>query len=343
MMIKNILKAVLTDSYYLYLQRKKHATRALKNLLYSYYYDFIRYYRNANIDWNDTTPTRAIALIIMKYHVIEKGLTMPQRRLGFGKGILMSLVSDCESYISKYGSDDEQLLHAMEVIMEYRDLHHSHQYDLGKELSSSLENFRKAIPFVNRHEQRAVTRDQYFSFSQSSFSLFSNSRSSIRNYSAENIPINTLLEVLNLARNTPSACNRQSWRSYVYLNKTDISEILKVQGGNRGFGHLVNKLIIVTGELGVFGGGNGGERNQVYIDGGIYVMNALLALHHYKIGACVLNCSNTPDNDKRLRKLCKIKESEVFIAMIACGIPPEQFSIASSKRYDLQKTNTVIE
>jgi nitroreductase len=71
-------------------------------------------------------------------------------------------------------------------------------------------------------------------------------------------------------------------------------------------------------------------------------MNLLYAIHYQKIAACILNCSNNIEKDKSLRKLCNIKNSEFFIAMIAFGIPPENFKIAGSKRYDLKKTNTMI-
>jgi len=103
---------------------------------------------------------------------------------------------------------------------------------------------------------------------------------------------------------------------------------------------LTNKLIIVASELGVFTGQE--ERNQAYIDGGIYLMNLVYSLHYNKIGACILNCSNSIEKDIELRKLSMIKESEVFIAMVACGIPPETFKIATSTRYSLDKTNVII-
>ena len=57
----------------------------------------------------------------------------------------------------------------------------------------------------------------------------------------------------------------------MYTNKNQIAKILEVQGGNRGFGHLANRLIIITSEVGVFTGV--AERNQVYIDGGMYARN----------------------------------------------------------------------
>jgi hypothetical protein len=38
-----------------------------------------------------------------------------------------------------------------------------------------------------------------------------------------------------------------------------------------------------------------------------------------------------------MRKVWPIKESEVFIMMISCGMPPENFQIALSPRYTLDE------
>ena len=186
---------------------------------------------------------------------------------------------------------------------------------------------------ITPSKQHDFTRNDYFKNSNDSFDVFSKSRSSVRNFGETDIPIEKISMALDLARNTPSACNRQSWRTHIFSKKEIINEILSVQGGNRGFGHLANKIIVITGELGVFG--HAFERNQVFVDGGMYAMNLLYALHHNKIAACILNCSTTHNKDKKLRKLCQIADSEVFIAIIACGIPPDTFRVASSPRYAL--------
>ncbi len=119
-----------------------------------------------------------------------------------------------------------------------------------------------------------------------------------------------------------------------------MNDILQKQGGNRGFGQLANKQIIIVSEVGVFG--SDGKRNSAFINGGMFGMNLLYALHYEKIAACILNCSNWPKKDLELRKLCKIKESEEFIAMLTCGNSPENFRLALSKRYNIKEISKVI-
>jgi len=337
--IKNTIETILPLKFVYYLKLKNTTISSFVNLLKHYQYDFELYYKFSGISGRNSS-LNLIGDLIRKYHVIEKGLTMPQPRLGFGKEVLISLCDVCEKFILNYGNADEQLLHAIGVILEYEDFHNVHNYKLDTDVLSAIQKIKGYPTDVKATFQKEVTKTVFFDKSDSDFFQFSNSRSSIRNFTDEDIQLDKILNTLDLIRNTPSACNRQSWRTYVYTDKKKILKLLDIQGGNRGFGHLTNKLIVVASEVGVFNGEE--ERNQAYIDGGIYLMNLVYSLHYNQIAACILNCSNSIEKDKELRKLSMIKESEVFIAMVACGIPPETFKIATSTRYSLDKTNVII-
>jgi len=308
-------------------------------LIQGYFYDFKLYYKFSGTKAEDTAIKLA-GKIIREYHVIEKGLTMPEIRLGFGENMILSLCCDCEKYIAIYGDGEEQVQHAVGVIFEYKRYHDEHNYSLDKEVIAAIGKLKIKAQQISESWQKNATKDEYFKYAEAPFHLFSSSRSSVRNYTSEEVPMEKIMSILKLSQNTPSVCNRQPWRTYVYADKNQIGKILEIQGGTRGFGHLANKLILITGELGVFAGTQ--ERNQVFISGGMYTMNILFAFHYHKIAACCLNCGTSPKKDRQLRSLCKVKESEVFIAMVICGIPPEKFMITGSKRYDFTKTNMKI-
>lgn len=309
------------------------------NMFRTYYYDFKRYFVFSSSK-GFLSKEQLIGGIILEYHVIEKGLTMPETRLGFGREKILSLCDKCIDFIRKYKDEDIQLKHAIGVVFEYKYFHEKNSFQLDEEILSKIGILEKIYDgMIMRTIQKEISKDAYFSHSFGPFNAFSMSRSSVRNYSDENIPEEKINAAISLASNAPSACNRQPWRTYVYTKESEINRILQVQGGNRGFGHLTNKLIIIAGELSMFGYLQ--ERNQVFIDGGIYAMNLLYSLHFHQIATCILNCSHSIEKDRQLRELCKIKESEVFIAMITCGVPPEKFKVAISKRYDIHKTNVI--
>lgn len=305
----------------------------------SYLYDYKRFLAHST-SFGESTSTKLICRIIIKYHVIEKGLTMPESRLGFGRDALLQLINDCQIYLMKYNPDDEQVAHAISVIFEYYNLHKQSNYTLDAELIREINKLEDSRKVLYSSKQIETTRDNYFSLLNESFAQFATSRKSIRNFSQENIDLSTIYKALELASTAPSACNRQAWRTYVFSDKEQIKEILEVQGGNRGFGQLTNKLIAIVSETSLFISSH--ERNQPFIDGGIYAMNLLYSLHYYKIGACILNCSHSLEKDKLMRVKCNVKDSEVFIAFIACGHPSNNFKIALSKRYPVKATNTFI-
>ena len=316
----------------------------LKNLhlkytyIKEYNYDYKRFIEFSGTNGSDTS-VKLVADIIRYYHVVEKGLTMPETRLGFGRELILSLCSMCEEYKQIYNENDPQVNHAIGVINEYRTFHDSSNYILDDDVLIAIKVLNISGDELSHTSQTEISKQVYFQHQSNSFLQFSNSRRSVRNFGELNIPIDKLMQAIDLSKNAPSACNRQSWRTHVYTDSKQIKTILEIQGGNRGFGHLTNKLIVVTGELGGFGGI--WERNQVFIDGGIYAMNLLYSLHFYEIATCILNCSTEFKKDQKLRELCKIDKSEVFIAMIACGIAPDSFKVAISKRSDVQTTNKI--
>lgn len=334
--LKSTLKKLIPDS--ILDQIRKYKIK--QQIKAAYKYDYRRYVSYSD-SLGSNTSTKLIGNIIKEYHVVEKGLTMPETRLGFGQELILRLIDHCLLYIRQYNDDDQQLQHAIQVVLEYEEFHTKENFILPEAIQSALDRLKKNISTeLAPCQQIEMTKDEYFKFSNSSFFEFSNSRHSVRNYTEEEIPIERITKALELSQNTPSACNRQTWRTYIYTNANEIQQILEVQGGNRGFGHLTNKLIVVTADSALFG--KDIERNQAYIDGGMYAMNLLYSLHYCQIAACILNCSNSPQKDLRLRKLCVIKESEVFIAMIACGTPPETFKIALSKRSSLKERNRIV-
>jgi nitroreductase len=337
--IKKIIKFFIPAKYIQFIIFNKIGYKIKFELLQSYIYDLNRYFEFSDTrQGND--PVKLLGRIIKAYHVIEKGLTMPETRIGFGKEMMVQLCLDCGSFIDLYGSEEEQIIHALQVIEEYKKFHIENRYEFDHHVSKHFEQLNAKIFDIQPTAQIRITKEEYFQYAGSDFKKFSNSRFSVRNFCNEDVPIVDILNALDIAKDAPSACNRQAWRTYIYTNKTDIDKILTLQGGNRGFGHLTNKLVIIAGEVGLFSGS--AERNQAFIDGGIYAMNLLYSLHSQKIAGCILNCSVTPAKDRSLRELTKIKDSEVFISMVACGIPPEKFSLTLSKRYNIENTNTIL-
>ena len=109
--------------------------------------------------------------------------------------------------------------------------------------------------------------------------------------------------------------------------------MLSYQNGNRGFGDKASHVLIVTSDLHHFT--SAGERNQCWIDGGMFAMSLVYALHSLGLGTCCLNWSVECDQDRALKNNTLISESEAVIMMIAVGVIPEKLNVAVSPRKPL--------
>ena len=165
------------------------------------------------------------------------------------------------------------------------------------------------------------------------FKAFSQTRFSIRDFSEKAVAIGLIEDAIRVAQKTPSVCNRQTSRVHV-VRGAKKKRLLECQNGNRGFGDLADTVLVVSSDLCSFCGVQ--ERNQAFIDGGMFAMSLLLGLHYVGLGACALNWSVDREADQRLREFFSIEDSECIVLLIAVGHLPEQFSVARSARKELE-------
>lgn len=283
-----------------------------------------------------------IARITEIYHVLEKGLTMPETRLGFGENQIIELYELLKKYIKlNFDITIFEINYAIKVLNEYVDFHNRHNYKLKDEIINKIEEIKKSLNCYECSQQLHFTRESFTKSFSSHFSEFSQSRHSVRNYSSEKIPIEELIDSVKLAQNAPSSCNRQPVRVYILREPSLIREVLDLQGGNRGFGHLSTSVLVITANISSFK--NLLERWQPAINAGFFGMALLYALHSKKIGATTLNWSKETSLDNKLRKLLNIPINEQVQYLVSCGYPVKDFKVPASPRKDVNTICKIIE
>ncbi len=319
--IKNKLKNLLPKKvlYYYYLHSAKKAVlpdlkRRIRDKVY-----------------NDSESDKVKRDLTLAYHIVEKGLTMPQPRPGFGKAVVSGLIATVNKY-HRLGLPENELefTQAVSSLKEYLEFHESIQFKLDPELEQKLKKIEEDFPGVHGIKQIRTTRDAYFREVNSSFDKFCLSRYSVRNYTEKEIPVDVLYQCIELAQKSPSFCNRQPTRVHIVKSAEKKKQILENQNGNRGFGHLAETLLVITSVISTTKDIH--ERNENHLNGGIFIMTLLNALHFNKIAACSLNWSVSNDKDRAIRRILAIPENEVVLMIISCGYVPDEFSVASSPR-----------
>lgn len=269
-------------------------------------------------------------------HSVEKGITMPNRRYGFGYGVVRLLISLCNEYQTKYGTEKDAFQIALDDLREYLQIHKEASFELPKDIEGGITKLMTFKTGVNV-DCKSVTKEEFFAYTD--FASFAHSRHTCRWFSDEEISDETIRSVIELANTAPSACNRQSVRVKC-VSGDKKNEILGMQNGNRGFGDHINKLLVVTflqpsWEYDIQSAG--------YLDAGIYTMNILYALHYHQLCACTLNAHLEVKNISKVQQILNLSPLEVPTVFIGIGKPLEKMMIAKSERIGIDNVLSFVD
>lgn len=298
------------------------------------YYNFFHYWKSYDIKYNNRTRGKEAAMttLLILTHVLEKGLTMPNRRLGFAQPRVRELVRNCKECIALYGSADIEIQEAIKDLIEYRNIHFEANYKLPNDIIEDIEALSINVKSFTPPNNLELNKNDVFK-KCTSFCELAYSRRTVRHFTNSTVENELLMKSVELAQTAPSACNRQSTRVTIIESKDKIDSVVRLQNGNRGFGHLANKYLLISSEQGAW---DIRQKRSAYIDAGIFCMNLLYALYDNGIAACTLNAHLEPHEIRELRDVLSIPQSEVPIVFIAVGYPSEKMMIAKSQRKDVK-------
>lgn len=285
----------------------------------------------------DTDIEKMQYILLRENHIIEKGMSMKNPKLGFGQEKVKKLLGRLNKYYDLYIQEDQGFIrYPLSTILTY---------------ITYTENQGISIPIIKREFQelvkkvgdsgikiqagvKEVCKSDILNSCNTNFKSLLSSRHSLRYFSGDPISRATIEEALRMAQLTPSACNRQGWKTHVYVGEDSV-RLAKWQGGCHGFEDEMIYSILVTSNLKAF---LSYEVHQAYIDGGLYAMNLINSLHSLGLGTIPLSCGFY---EGKLRELSQfnIPENEVPIVIVAFGQLANQFKVAISSRKDISKTN----
>lgn len=303
-------------------------------------YDFRRFNKWSSADGKQSLKEHYRAWIIADYHKIEKALAFSQPRTGFGKVVLVRLIEHTDFYVRHFGTDTSVLC-AAGVLLSYQAFHD----DRGArpalpDLVEKARAWKSKTTLADAEDCQTggvinCTREQIHGRGKMDLSEFFFSRHSIRQYAPDPVDAELVDQAVRMAQRTPSVCNRQSPKVYVYLDPAERKKVIQCQKGNAGFGDQATGVLVVTADTRAYF--SVGERYQAWIDGGMFAMSLVYALHSLGIGSCCLNWSVEKTADRELRRVAHIPESECIIMMISIGHLPESFVVAQSQRKPLDE------
>ena len=271
---------------------------------------------------NENNPECIATKIRLLTHAIEKGMSLPNCRKGFGKQKIIELINLCAQYETLPSCEDPQAIElAYGLIRAYVEFHSEDDIELS---FISQEVYRRA----NNSKVSSGIRILSGLIDPSLFQSVSKHRHSLRYFSSLPVSEDDIRKAVALAQTAPSACNRQPIHVYAITSQEKIHQIMQLHGGIRSFSNPA-VIFIITGDRSLYQSEY--ERNTVYVDGGIFTMNFLYALDSVGIASCPAIWGNIPNDDNQLIKIAKIPHSHTIINLVVAGYYPEHsYKVASS-------------
>ena len=277
------------------------------------------------------------------YHSLEKGLSNVNLRYGFGERAFTELFKTMDLFIEKgYDTKDSRFQQALSVVKAYVDLHEKDGQDYPEVVKNNYEK-------IEKYKDETIYNDGGYGtynfkeapkYSEMNFTDFMHNRHSVRDFGEDEISSEDVRKAIELAKWSPSACNRQSFKVYYVKDEEKVKEVIKIQRGLTNNAKNIRGAIVITNRVEYYN--KEYERNLSYVDGGIFSMSLMLGLNNYNIANCPLSAAFAMDQEKSMRELLNISERENLTLVLAIGSFPDEFKIAKSQRDSIDNFVTEI-
>lgn len=298
------------------------------------YLNDYREHRKWNYSNEDLKTKDALeAQILRTTHSLEKGMSVSQPKEKFGVQVALNLLgfikqfTDCGYSIE----DSTPVKNALGVIGAYVAFHEQRGF-VPENVVAALNEFKDYIPdCLQEYGPQKCSFEELENEIHGEFPTFIKSRHSLRQFADRPVDAADVRRAVEMAIRCPSACNRQPWKAYFYNEQAVNEAVGGGIGGNKAFSQDIKNYIIVTCNLSSYRRQD--ERNQVYVDGGIFSMALIEALHYCGIASCILQNGEDKYRNLKFKSMCgNIPENEKIILFIAIGYYKDEVIYAASHR-----------
>lgn len=289
-------------------------------------------FRNSYVSNNETAnQTQLAAKLVFFSHSLEKSLSNDKFENGRGFSVAQWLIDLLRIYRDKsYDKNHLAYTSTLSVLQSF------YERQKGTDHSTKLEGiFGEILPEIQTCESKVggsftISFDDKKRNNKKNFEELAMGRSAVRTYADKPVDKQLIKEVVEIAMKTPTVCNRQSVRVHAIYKKEIIDKVLEIQDGLAHY-DTPPVLLLVTADDSGYVGPN--ERNQGFVDGGLFAMSILYALEYKRLAACPAHAMLTEVGEMSVRGMLGIPESEKLITFITVGHFKEENNVCKSFRY----------
>ena len=352
--IKNILQAILAFPFI-----KKTVRRVAliisgvfsSNRILSVFYHFVGFFPHSREQQavlrgqyrylkNEKQPLPTKVDLRRNIHRLEKGLLMRPRKPIFALNYIDDIIRSFEIQVTAIKDEGdavnlEELLWARDVLDAY-----FAAVQKNSQLRCLQEQFEALKPLLP--EPDAVKRIPFKLGERSTPSVsydallgFSRRRKSVRWFQDKPVSRELLDNALMVARESPSACNREPYRFRIFDEKELVQRIASIPFGSAGYAQNIPVVVVITGDLGCYFSSR--DRHIIYIDSSLAVMGFIYALEAQGLSSCVINWPDFEPLEMKFKHELGLRLEERPIMLIAVGYADPEGEVAFSQRKPLDQ------
>jgi len=261
-------------------------------------------------------------------HRLEKGLTMRPRRNLFAAEYIAETVDSLEKARHRPNQSMDELCWATDVLRRYFAATREDETTTParrhfERLEPDLPGSRSQGPYLRDHSLGVSVRfDDLLALSRH--------RRSVRWFLPKKVPRDLIDKALLVAREAPSACNRQPFVFRAFDHPDRVRELAAIPMGAAGYAHQIPLLIVVVGQQRNFSDPR--DRHLIYIDGALAGMSFILALETLGLSSCVLNWPDIAQKELAMREALQLEPDERPVFLVAVGYPDPEAEVAGSSK-----------
>ena len=278
-------------------------------------------------------------------HRIEKGLIMPNRRAVFALDFIEETVAEFEAVVEGFRAANpdaalsRELHWARDVLTRYFEVTDPDQPKLAAlrprfaAAAALLEGRAGAAPRGGEDSFAPFVQRLDAPVSIEALRALAVQRRSVRNYRADPVPRAVIDAAIEVAAQSPSACNRQAFSFYVFDDPDMARKVAGVPAGTRSFVKGIPHVAVLVGHLRAYPRER--DRHAIYVDASLATMGFIYGLETQGVASCAINWADEEPAESRIKKLLDLEKDDRVIVMVSFGWPAEGAMVPYSAKRDL--------
>ncbi|MFW5982894.1 MAG: nitroreductase family protein [bacterium] len=268
-------------------------------------------------------------------HRLEKSLTFEIRKVGGGINITQEILELLKLNEKRNFIDNFTLNWTKSVLIQQSNRLKKDITEFQiKDKKRIINSINKIETIINNNKTNSIIEQPKLynisSINNKDLLHFFSTRHSVRSFKPVKIESEKIYLAVEIAKLTPTPCNKQSVKVSIIQDTDIIIKVLKLQGGIVGYEEQIFNLAVISTTREAYPGFY--EKHSVFTEGALFGMNFIWGLHSQNISTVVLNWIGNFKKTKKLNDVLNLNKYYQPVFMVAFGYFKENVMIPTSPR-----------